>query len=217
MSAPYQAFKCADGFITIGGANEYPSLGTVVYDETALITPTGDGIFSYMIGSGLRRMLRHRRTWIWSAVAIVVGIGLGWLPLFGVLGYELAIAASLLAAACGLDLGAAFARELQTMPAPPTARAGYPGRMLAASTLGAAALATGVIVLPAIVEPPKFEFFPAVGPRSHGALDPAAIVNAVLEGVQAVNQKDATAYAVARIDYRPTTCRLRARIKCWLL
>ena len=74
-----------------------------------------------------------------------------------------------------------------------------------------------LIVLPAIVEPPKFEFFPAVGPRSHGALDPAAIVNAVLEGVQAVNQKDATAYAVARIDYRPTTCRLRARIKCWLL
>ncbi len=52
---------------------------------------------------------------------------------------------------------------------------------------------------------------------SHGPLDPAAIVNAVLEGVQAVNQKDATAYAVARIDYRPTTCRLRARIKCWLL
>jgi len=104
-----------------------------------------------MIGAAVPRMLRGWRVRIWCGVALAFGIAVGFVPLFGVLGYELALAASLIAAVCGLDLGAAFARELQTMPAPAIARSAYPGRALAASTLAAAAIAVGVMILPAIV------------------------------------------------------------------
>jgi hypothetical protein len=104
-----------------------------------------------MIAAAVRRMVRGRRVRIWCGVALALGIGVGFVPLFGVLGYELALAASLVAAVCGLDLGAAFARELQTMPAPAIARSAYPGRVLAASTVAAAAIAVGVMIIPAIV------------------------------------------------------------------
>jgi hypothetical protein len=103
-----------------------------------------------MIAAAVRRMVRGRRVRIWCGVALAFGIGVGFVPLFGVLGYELALAASLVAAVCGLDLGAAFARELQTMPAPAIARSAYPGRVLAASTVAAASIAVCVMVIPAI-------------------------------------------------------------------
>src|SRR3954467_11898155 len=47
----------------------------------------------------------------WGALAVVLGVGLGWVPLFGVLGFELATAVALFAAVMGLDLGSALARE----------------------------------------------------------------------------------------------------------
>src|SRR5262245_19622724 len=89
-----------------------------------------------------------RRLWVWLGVAAAVGVALGWAPLFDVLGYELAIAMSLVGAVGGLDLGAALARELQSTP---SRRALYPGRSLARSTVLAAGLGVAVVVPPALI------------------------------------------------------------------
>ncbi|HSR97794.1 MAG TPA: hypothetical protein VLM79_12125 [Kofleriaceae bacterium] len=80
-----------------------------------------------------------------------MGVGLGWVPLFGVLGFELATAAALFAAVMGLDVGAALARELQRMPVVGVARAAYAGRTMARSTLAAAGLACAVAAVPAVI------------------------------------------------------------------
>ncbi|HTL49500.1 MAG TPA: hypothetical protein VL219_02490, partial [Steroidobacteraceae bacterium] len=107
------------------------------------------------VGSGrsaIRRMARRPRLWVWLSVAVVVlGFGLGFVPLFNVLGYELAIAVSIVAALAGLDLGAALARELQWMDAHGLERAMYPGRALARTTCAAAALAVAVTLPPGII------------------------------------------------------------------
>jgi hypothetical protein len=107
------------------------------------------------VGSGrgaIKRMLRRWRSWIWLSVAVgVLGIAIGWAPLFNVLGYELAFAVSVFAAVCGLDLGAAFARELQWMEEPALVRAVYPGRALARTTVMASLLAIGVVLPPALI------------------------------------------------------------------
>ena len=84
---------------------------------------------------------------IWAGLSVVVGIGLGFLPLFGVLGYELAIAMTFFAAIAGADLGRAFAKELQQ--AGPCAN--YPARTLAAGTIGAMVLALAVTLIPALI------------------------------------------------------------------
>ncbi len=87
------------------------------------------------------------RLWTWLLLAALLGFALGMLPLFGVLGYELAIAAALFAAPMSLDVGAALARELQRQPL----RAGYAGRAIAWSTLVSAGLAVTVISIPAVI------------------------------------------------------------------
>src|SRR5688500_6048033 len=98
------------------------------------------------------RMLRRWRLWIWLGVAVLLlGIGLGWVPLFNVLGYELAVAVSLFAAIAGLDIGAAYARELQWMQEPAIVRASYPGRALTRSTCVASVLAVGLVLPPALI------------------------------------------------------------------
>ena len=98
------------------------------------------------------RMVRRWRLWIWLGVTVLLlGFGLGLVPLFDVLGYELAIAVSLVAAVAGLDLGAALARELQWMQEPGLARAVYPGRALARTSAAAALLAVGVVLPPALI------------------------------------------------------------------
>jgi hypothetical protein len=104
-----------------------------------------------MIAAAVRRMRSHPRPWIWSGVTIVIGLLLGIVPLFGVLGYELALIMSFVAAVAGLDLGAAFARSLQTTPGEGLERATYAGRALARSTVAASAIAVVVTVLPALV------------------------------------------------------------------
>jgi hypothetical protein len=93
----------------------------------------------------------RRRLAIWTVVAIVLGLGLGLVPLFGVLGYENALALAVFAAVCSLDLGAALARALQRMPAPGIVRATYPGRMIAASGVHAAAMPVGVVAVAAVI------------------------------------------------------------------
>ncbi len=101
--------------------------------------------------TAVRRMLRHARLWIWVALTTAVALGLGRVPLFGTLGYELALASCVLAMIGGLDLGAALARELQRMPAVGIARATYPGRSLARSTAVAAGLAVAVAAIPGVI------------------------------------------------------------------
>ncbi|MDB4963398.1 MAG: Tetratricopeptide 4 [Myxococcales bacterium] len=91
------------------------------------------------------------RLWTWIGLTVGFGLALGLVPLFGVLGYELAIAASLFAAVMGLDLGSALARELQRTPAPGVARSAFAGRTLAHSTASAVLLVTGLMLIPAVI------------------------------------------------------------------
>ncbi len=87
------------------------------------------------------------RLWTWILLATLMGIGFGFLPLFGVLGYELSLAVALFVAPMSLDVGAALARQLQRQPAPQIVGAGYAGRAVARSTL----LATGLTVTVALI------------------------------------------------------------------
>ena len=91
------------------------------------------------------------RLWSWIAAATALGLGLGAVPLFDVLGFELALAAALFAAPMGLDLGAALARELQRIPPRGIERAAWPVRALARSTATAALVAVGVAAIPAAI------------------------------------------------------------------
>jgi len=100
----------------------------------------------------IRRMMRRWRLWVWlSVAALLLGVAISWVPLFNVLGYELAIVVAGFAAISGLDLGAAMARELQWMDEPAMVRSVYPGRALARTTFAAAMLAVGVALPPALV------------------------------------------------------------------
>jgi hypothetical protein len=116
----------------------------------------------------IRQMRGRWRLRIWAALAMALGVGLGWVPLFGVLGFELATAAALFAAAMGLDVGSAFARELQRRPpagGDPGAAgaasggggdaeaeaAAHAGQTMMRSTLAAVGLAAAVAVIPAVI------------------------------------------------------------------
>jgi hypothetical protein len=74
---------------------------------------------------------RHLRLWIWLAIAGVVAIALWFVPLFDVLGFELAVVVAALGSLAGLDLGAAHARELQRERASVIDRSDEPARALA--------------------------------------------------------------------------------------
>jgi len=91
------------------------------------------------------------RLWAWIAVAAIVAIVLGWVPLFGVLGLELALVSALFAAVMGADVGRAFARELQTANVEGIERAVWPGRAIASGALLAAGLAVAVALIPGVV------------------------------------------------------------------
>lgn len=101
--------------------------------------------------SAIAEMAGRWRLWIWIGLATVLGVGLGWVPLFGVLGFELATAAALFAAVMGLDVGSALARELQRMPVIGVARAEYAGRTMVRSTAAAVGLAVAVAAIPAVI------------------------------------------------------------------
>jgi hypothetical protein len=92
------------------------------------------------------------RLWIWAVLAAALGVGLGWVPLFGVLGFELATAVALFAAVMGLDVGRAVARvrqRAQQLQEPAAARS-Y-ARQMAAATGTAAGLALAVTAIPAAI------------------------------------------------------------------
>lgn len=93
---------------------------------------------------------RRRRLAIWSGLALVLGIWLGQLPLFGVLGFELAMAAALFAAVMGLDVGSALARERQRATGEPTTTAG-PARTMVRTTLAAVKTTVAIAFIPAAV------------------------------------------------------------------
>lgn len=83
---------------------------------------------------------------IWLGVAATLGVGLCFVPLFGVLGYELALVAAAFATIAGLDLGAAGARAAQSAAVGP--RAG--GEFLPA-VLGSSGIAVAVALVPACI------------------------------------------------------------------
>ncbi len=87
------------------------------------------------------------RLWGWVALAVLLGLGLGQAPLFGVLGFELALVLAVFAALMGADLGRVYARALQAQPP----RADWPARVLLRSTATAAALAAAVTAIPAVI------------------------------------------------------------------
>ncbi len=95
----------------------------------------------------IRTTGRRRRLRVWGALAVVLGVGLGWVPLFGVLGFELATAVALFAAVMGLDLGSALARERQRQRPEAGDGESCAGRM-ARSTAAAAGMAVAVAVVP---------------------------------------------------------------------
>ncbi len=106
------------------------------------------------VGSGrgvIRRLAGRWRLRIWIALMVVLGLAMGLIPLFGVLGYELALVMAVVGTIAGLDLGAAVARELQWLDAPTIERANYPGRALARGASASALLAVGVVLIPAVI------------------------------------------------------------------
>ena len=95
-------------------------------------------------------VLRRRSIWIWLACSGVLGFGLGFVPLFGVLGYELALASALFASIAGLFVGASVAFEIAGAPAS-VLRANWAGRTIVRSTLAAIALAMAIALPPALI------------------------------------------------------------------
>lgn len=91
------------------------------------------------------------RLWTWVLLELVLGLALGKVPLFGTLGFELALASAVLAAPMSLDVGAALARQLQKLPASGIDRAEYPGRALARSTLIASGVTVAIAAIPAVI------------------------------------------------------------------
>lgn len=87
----------------------------------------------------------------WLVLTTGVSLLLGAIPLFGVLGFELAVPMALFSAVLGLDLGSALARELQRTPAPGVARAAFAGPSLAGSTVIASLLIGAIALIPAVI------------------------------------------------------------------
>src|SRR5262245_46794436 len=104
-----------------------------------------------MAEGAIRRMFGRWRLRLWVAIAVVIGVAVGFVPLFGVLGFELATVAALFAAVMGLDVGGAYARELQRVPPQGVARATYAGRTMLRCSLVAGGLAAGIAAIPAVI------------------------------------------------------------------
>jgi hypothetical protein len=100
------------------------------------------------VAAGRRAVARGWRFRVWLAITTVGGIGLATLPLFGVLGYELALAVAVLGSLAGLDLGAAVGRAARRAPAAST---GSGPRAALRLVFSGAALALIIVVPPAII------------------------------------------------------------------
>ncbi len=82
---------------------------------------------------------------VWVGVSFAVTALLIQLPLFGVVGFELALVAAALGSLAGLDLGAALVRRAQATPARPIDRAVAPPRLVLA-LVGRALLAPLLVI-----------------------------------------------------------------------
>jgi len=103
-----------------------------------------------VLATALARQLRSRRFHVWTGLTVVLTIALVRLPLFGVLGYELALAVALFGSLAGLDLGAAMVRAAQATPLVGLARADGRARLVAGLAVRALALPLALIALPLI-------------------------------------------------------------------
>ncbi|MDX2090688.1 MAG: hypothetical protein SFX73_22715, partial [Kofleriaceae bacterium] len=123
--------------------------GTVLL--RGFLDPLGAGAFAVAVGCAIAISAKLvGRLWTWVAVMTGFGLLVGVAPLFNVLGYELALATTVLAAPLGLDLGSAYARELAR--APVSDKGGvFPVSALARSTLTAMALVAGLLLIPAAI------------------------------------------------------------------
>src|SRR5687768_5314308 len=106
--------------------------------QTSSAPPSGSD--EPAIAAAVRGLVRSGRL-VWVGVLVVAALILVQLPLFGVLGYELALAATLLGSIVSLDLGIALARRAARVPAPALARARDPGRLVFALAGRAAVIA----------------------------------------------------------------------------
>jgi hypothetical protein len=109
---------------------------------------TSSGPGEPAIAAAVRGLARSWRL-AWVAAEVLFALILVQFPLFGVLGYELALAATLVGSIAALDLGVALARRAARVPAPALARARDPARLVAALAVRAAGLAVLVTAIPA--------------------------------------------------------------------
>ena len=100
------------------------------------------------IAEATRALARSWR-WVWVALELALAIVCVQLPLFGVLGYELALVATVLGSIASLDLGAALARRAARVAAPALARARDPIGVVARLAARAALIALAVTAIPA--------------------------------------------------------------------
>jgi hypothetical protein len=103
-----------------------------------------------VVAEALRAQLRSRRFRIWLALDVVLTIGLLRLPLFGVLGFELAFVLAAFGSLAGLDLGAALVRRAQAQPVVNLARAGRRGQLVVGLAVRALVAPLALIALPAL-------------------------------------------------------------------
>jgi hypothetical protein len=100
------------------------------------------------LDTALRALLRSWRMRIWLGISALISLALVQLPLFGVVGFELALVAAALGSLAGLDLGAALVRRAQVTPARPLDRAAPPSRLVLALAGRAPIAPLLVIALP---------------------------------------------------------------------
>jgi hypothetical protein len=120
------------------------ALGGIVGAVGIPIAALGTLVFASLIAG---------RLWMWTAIAVALGVGLGAVPLLGVLGFELAVIVSVFAAIMGADVGAAIARQLQRELArsPRIERFGWPLRTIARGAGTAIGVAVAIAIIPALI------------------------------------------------------------------
>ncbi len=91
------------------------------------------------------------RLWGWIAISIGLGIALGSLPLFGVLGLEMSLVVALVASLMSADLGCAIARRIATTPPRGIDRATYPVRTLFGNALATSGVTVAITLLPGVI------------------------------------------------------------------
>ncbi len=95
-----------------------------------------------------RELFRSWRIRVWLGLAALLTLGLVQLPLFGVVGFELALVAAAFGSLAGLDLGAALVRRAQAAAARPLDRAVPPWRLVLALAGRAPLAPLAVVVVP---------------------------------------------------------------------